>query len=324
MRRLVRLLPLVALAACENPTGDPFPQPDPVRTVVYKRVGVSGLFAVRADGTGEVQLRLPAAADAMTQIGMSRDGDRLALLGSDRIIYVYQPADSTSLRGVLGPLENQILPPTISDDGRYLALVVFEPTRPRLIVADLTLLQVDTLPAGVPQPALPPIFSPDNSRIAVIGVNSFTLEGAFVERTTGITSSVSRVGGSRLLDIPVFGWPRWTASQGILLAVRRKPFTGETGPDTLFAVSLDPADFEDGYRRRFAAISRLAFDDGSTFAYSSDGNAVIYGAFAPGASTQGLFFQSANTPEVRIVVDEPTVSEVFPLMVNGTLPVPLR
>lgn len=323
MRRPLCLLTVTLLAGCENPVGLPRPVPDPVRTVVYKRAQNHGLFAVRADGTGEVRLRVPAALDSMTPIGMSRDGGRLAFLGGDGI-YTYRPADSTSLRRILARPGGQILPAGLSDDGRYLALVVFVPGRSLLISADLTLGTLDTLPTGVTDPVLPPIFSPDNSRIAVIGANDFTLEIAQVERTTGITFATNAIGGSRFVDIPIFGWPRWIPGQGILLAVRRQPLNDPTGPDTLYAVSVDPSSPGRGYRRRFAAISHLRFESASTFAFSTDGNAIVYGAFAGESPSQGIFFQSPNTPEILAVLDEPGVSEIFPLVVNGTLPVPLH
>jgi len=314
------LLAALGTLACTEAALEPT-VPDPVRTVLYRLSNAPGLFAVRADGTGEARVRVPAAIDSMVLLGMSRDGGRLALLADDGI-YAYDPADTFSLTRVLEQPPGSILPAAFSDDERFLAIITFG-RQPLVIVADLVDGVVDTLSAVVAEPVLPVAFSPDASRIAVLGATSFTLELVTIDRASGISSSIQLVGGSRLLDIPIFGWPRWTA-QGLQLAVRRRPFTGNTGPDTLFGVTLDIDDVGRGYRRQFRAASDLRFDVASTFAYSSDGNAIVYGALSADGTTHGLFFQSANTPFVQLIRDDPVDGEVFPQMVNGTLPVPLR
>ena len=319
-RRPWGLLAVALTVACTETPNEPTIT-DPVRTVVYSLSNAPGLFAVRADGSGEARVRVPAAIDSMVLIGMSRAGGRLALLAADGI-YAYNPADTASLARVLDLPSGSILPAAFSEDDRYLAIVAFA-HRPLVIIADLLGGVVDTLPAIVAEPVLPVAFSPNGRRIAVIGATSFTLEVVTIDRESGISSSIQPVGGSRLVDIPIFGWPRWS-EQGLQLAVRRQPFTGNTGPDTLIGVTLDVDDLEGGYRRRFRAVSDLRFDVASTFAYSSDGDAIVYGALSADGTTHGLFFQSANTPVVQLVRDDPVVGEVFPQMVNGTLPVPLR
>jgi len=313
-------LVLAAAVTCTEATLEPT-VPDPVRTVLYSLSNGPGLFAVRADGTGDTRVRVPAAIDSMVLLGMSRDGGRLALLADDGI-YVYRPADTLSLSRALALPSGPILPVAFSDDERFLALITFT-NRPLVIVADLVLGSLDTLAAVVSEPVLPVAFSPDGRRIAVIGANDFTLEIVTMDRETGISSSIQQVGGSRLVDMPVFGWPRWSA-HGLQLSVRRRPFTGNTGPDTLIGVTLNIDNVEKGYQRRFRAVSDLRFDVASTFAYSSDGEAIIYGALSADGTTHGLFFQSANTDIVQLVRDDPVAGEVFPQMVNGTLPVPLR
>lgn len=307
--------------SCTDRTLGPVTPPDPVRTILYSVADVPGLYAVRTDGQGEARVRVPAALDTMVLLGMSRDGGRAAFL-ADSGVYTYNPADTFSLVRTLARPTGQILPATISDDERFLAIITFA-RQPLIIVADLQSGSVDTLPTGVVEPVLPPVFSPDNELLAVIGANSFTLEVAMVQRASGIPLGTHPVGGSRFVDIPVFGWPRWT-SDGLHLVVRRQPFTGNTGPDTLIAVTLDPANVTRGYRRRFRAESELRFDVGSTFAYSSDAAAIVYSARRSVGQTHGIYFQSANTPIVQLVIDDPTNGEVFPQMVNGTLPVPLR
>jgi len=314
------LLIATVAVTCTEATVEPT-VPDPVRTVLYSLSNGPGLFAVRSDGTGDARVRVPSAIDSMVLLGMSRDGGRLALLADDGI-YVYSPSDTLSLVRALDLPPNSILPAAFSDDERFLALITFA-NRPLVLVADLVDGVVDTLVAVVTDPVLPVAFSPDGRRLVVIGANDFTLEIVTIERESGISSSIQRVGGSRLVDIPIFGWPRWS-SHGLQLAVRRRPFTGNTGPDTLIGVTLDIDDVERGYTRRFRAASDLRFDVASTFAYSSDGDAIVYGALSADGTTHGLFFQSANTPVVQLVRDDPVAGEVFPQMVNGTLPVPLR
>lgn len=313
-------LAIATAVTCTEATLEPT-MPDPIRTVLYSLSNGPGLFAVRSDGSGDARVRVPAAIDGMVLLGMSRDGGRLALLADDGI-YVYSPADTLSLSRALDLPSGSILPVAFSNDERFLALITFA-NRPLLIVADLQVGVVDTLAAVIAEPVLPVAFSPDGRRIAVIGANSFTLEIVTIDRETGIPSSIHPVGGSRLVDLPIFGWPRWSA-QGLQLSVRRRPFTGNTGPDTLIGVTLDIDNVEKGYRRRFRAVSDLRFDVASTFAYSSDGDAIIYGALSADGTTHGLFFQSVNTEVVQLVRDDPVAGEVFPQMVNGTLPVPLR
>ena len=313
-------LAITTAVTCTEATLEPT-VPDPIRTVLYSLSNGPGLFAVRSDGTGDARVRVPPAIDGMVLLGMSRDGGRLALLADDGI-YVYSPADTLSLSRALDLPSGSILPVAFSDDEQFLALITFA-NRPLLIVADLQDGVVDTLAAIVAEPVLPVAFSPDGRRIAVIGANSFTLEIVTIDRETGISSSIHPVGGSRFVDLPIFGWPRWSA-QGLQLSVRRRPFTGNTGPDTLIGVTLDIDNVEKGYRRRFRAVSDLRFDVASTFAYSSDGDAIIYGALSADGTTHGLFFQSVNTEVVQLVRDDPVAGEVFPQMVNGTLPVPLR
>jgi hypothetical protein len=319
-RQVGVLVAALVLACTDRPLGPVIP-PDPVRTILYGLADVPGLYSVRADGAGEARVRVPAELDSMVLIGMSRDGGRLAFL-ADSGIYTYNPADTFSLVRTLERPSGQILPAALSDDDRFLAIITFG-RQPLIIVADLETGVVDTLPTGVIDPVLPPAFSPDNALLAVFGANSFTLEVAMVQRESGIPLGTHPVGGTRFVDIPIFGWPRWT-TQGLHLVVRRRPFSGNTGPDTLIAVTLDPADVTGGYRRRFRAISDLRFDVASTFAYSSDGNALVYGALKSDGQTHGIFFQSANTPAVQLVIDDPTNGEIFPQMVNGTLPVPFR
>ena len=169
---------------------------------------------------------------------------------------------------------------------------------------------------------MPPVFSPGNEHIVVIGATTLSLFSTVLYRGEQGRRDVHTFGFSRFLTIPIFGWPRWTSDEGLLMAFVRD---GQADPDTLLSIGLDPNDpsaFTERFRAVLSPVSderpELIFGPEATYAYAEDGQAIVIGA-NPGtgsATRHALYYLTPGVPLVRLLLDDPAQRPVFPNFIN--------
>jgi hypothetical protein len=304
---------LAAFACGGDPAG---PGPDPLRTVLVHRQDTGENVLLNTDGSeaggyaagGTGLIPLGAIGGGPTLVLRQGDAIVLGSLGQPDLDTLIFPApSSSSLAG-------------ISDDGLLVAVVSYAPTRD-LLIRDLVAGATDTLSLGSVDPVLPPVFSPDGSRVALVGLTPLSLTLTVIELDDPPQATTDPLGLSRFTNRPIFGWPRWVGGR-IHLAFLRE---NDSGLDTLLVGSVDPdnpgALMEEEYLVVMGlegeAPAELTLGDPSSYALSPDGLALILGAFpARDAARHSIYLMSPSAPRARLVRDDPEEFLVFPLFVS--------
>jgi hypothetical protein len=306
---------LLAVAACGD--GPVQPSPEPVHTVLVHRQDTGENLLLNSDGS-DAGTYAPGVT-GLTALGESPVARTLVLLHGNAI--VLGSLDRPGLDTILQPAPTRMSPATISDDGRLVALVSFEPVR-GLIVYDLVNATADTLDYGAVDPVLPPVFAPDGSRLALFGLTpiSFTLTVVALGDPPRFSSDALAI--SRFLNRPIFGWPRWL-DDGIHLAFLR---AADAGPDTLLVGRVSPnapaAELAEQYRAVLVPVAagqpELELGVPSSYALAPDARALILGAFPASRATtsHAIYLVTPSAPRVQPVRVEPQQFLVAPLFVT--------
>jgi hypothetical protein len=218
------MLLFVAAGCGDGPIGPDETDAPVLRTVVFHRQDTGENVLLNSDGTDAGALDLPGGAAmpiAVSAIGYMMavtQGDVIGLVRldqPDRVDTIIQPRPGIRFLG------------SFSNDAQFLAIVTFSPSV-AVLVYDRANRTVDTLPygpggdaSGSIVPVLPPVFSPDDRRIVMIGASVLSLFSTVFYLDDPSRQDTHTFGFSRFLTIPVFGWPRWT-DEGLLMAFLRE------------------------------------------------------------------------------------------------------
>lgn len=306
----------IALAACGDAPTEPGDDAPPVRTVLlhFAASGENRLWDT--DGTAAAELSaetrglVPLGAHAGERVIALLHGDAIVLTTLDRpwvLDTIVRPAPQSHSLAAFSPL------------GDLVGLVTYGPVR-GILVFDRVNRLLDTLSYGATPPVLPPVFSPDGTRLVLIGLNELSVLATIVSRVEGTPRTVALT-VSRFLNRPVFGWPRWVGT-GVRMAFLRRV---ADGPDTLVIGDVFPDDpgipMVEAYRTLLApsgdSTIGLEFDLPSTYALTADGRAVILGAVPEGGvSAHAVYYAAEGFGPVRRVVDSAGQYPVYPLFVR--------
>jgi len=301
MRRFV-LVSGLALAACGDPT-DPG-SINRIRTVLFYREDTGENHLLNSDGSGARVL--PVAGANLVPVGLSSSGDEVALLRG-RTLVVSAIANPGALDTVLDPVPAQMSLVAFSPDDRYIALVQYLP-EPRLLIVDRA-GHVDTLRTGDRVPSLPPAFSPDGTRVALVSVTDLSTQITIITLNTN-RAPTERAGFSPFVYRLVFGWPRWT-DRGLLLGTVRPG--GDF--DTVAVLAVDPeqpSNHADVILRLVGPP--LAYDAGSSYALSAGGDAVVLAAVPLLRGGRDLFYGTAQGGSLVRLLTDPGARPAFPLL----------
>jgi hypothetical protein len=316
MPRLWTPLVLIGLSAAMACSDTPTAPEAAVLTILAHRQLTGENLLISATGSDVGSLG-PTTVN-MVPIGAYTANGTIALLAGDAIVLttldhperidtIIQPA----------PTSQSLL--SFSPTGVLLALVSYAPTR-AVLVYDRANKTTDTLPLGTLDPALPPVFSPEGDRIALLTVTQLSVLVTTIDLSAPSHFYSEPLQLSRLLNRPLFGWPRWIGD-GIHLAFRR---VAEPGPDTLVVGIVHPdnadAALEEQYRAVMAPSDQrpeIAFGPSSTYSLSADGRALVLAAFpSAGATAHSIYVVTPSLPRIRVVQDEPGVVLFFPQFIN--------
>lgn len=315
--RSLVLVAAVAFGCGDEPT-TPVEEPaPPVRTLVVHDRSTGENLLWNTDGSQAGSLA--PATRGMLPIATHAGEGAIALLANDAIV-VTTLGRPEEIDTVIRPAPASLSLASFSNDGRYLAVVSYAPT-PGLLLHDRANRITDTLDLGGADPALPPIFSPDDRRIALITVTQLSMLATFLVPDEPGNTSTTALRASRIINRPIFGWPRWIDG-GIRMAFVR---VADAGPDTLLVASVFPDDpesfLEEHYRALMApeADTATALDIGvlSTYALTGDGEVLALGAIpGSGTSLHGVFVVTPDSARVRTLVARSGTTTVFPLFIR--------
>lgn len=304
-------------AACGDAPTDVTGGAAPLRTILVHQQTSGENVLINSDGTDGGTFG--AATRHMLPLGAHAGQGVVALLNEDAIVLT-QRTRTNIVDTIIDPAPTSHSLVSFSRSGDQLALVSYEPTA-AVLVYDRASHRLDTLSLGGADPALPPVFSPEGDRLALITVNELSILVTILFPDNPGHFFTDQLHVSRVLNRPLFGWPQWGA-QGLRMAFRR---VAQQGPDTLLVGLVQPEDpnaqLVELYRGVMAPVSdqrpELDFGDASTYALSTDGSAVVLAAVpSPGSSTQAVYVVTSNIPRVQLLLEEPGTFPVFPLFIR--------
>jgi len=314
---LVAIAFVGALAACGDSPTAPVADTVAVRTVLL-HLATSGENHTwntdRTPGSG-----LPAIATGLVPIGSDAGRRVIALLDGTAIVLLSLDWPE-QLDTIISPSPSSQTLASFSETGDLVAIAAYAPV-PALLVYDRPNHRLDTLSLGGATPVLPPVFSPDGTRLVLFSLNDLSLLVTIVPRVGFGSIQTVPLRFSRFLNHPVFGWPRWVGT-GIRLAFVR---VAQNGPDTLVVGTVFPDDpdvpMEEAYRTLLvpedSSAQELAFGDASTFALTADGTGVILGLEpVGGTSLHAVYYAGLGVPRARPVFDSAGQYPIFPLFVR--------
>lgn len=314
-------LSLAALLTCVGCGDAPTPpsRPPPVRDALFLRLDDGAVYLVRTDGSNPRRVT-PPGLPAFTPIALAEDGATIALLRSDTIALATLEDPGTQ-RVIASDAPPGLGPAAFSADGQRLAIPCVLPAGPAVLLYDQARQRWDTVVVGAPGFFQAPAFSPDGTELAGIGVTPLSMYMVRVQ-VAALTWSVTRIEDSKVLNPPVFGWPRWTADRGLLFLVRR----GVTSPgrDTLVVVAARPANPEAGLERLYAVLMTpgdsapdVVFAAYSTFALAADGNQFVIAAQPDTAAPRHALYAAAHGEErIHRVLEDPAQFPVYPRLLR--------
>ncbi|MEX0691623.1 MAG: hypothetical protein WD934_05355 [Gemmatimonadales bacterium] len=291
---------LLLAAACGEGTG-----PDPaaaVRTVLYYREDTGQNYLLNSDGTAE---RIATTRVGLIPIGLSNGGNELAFLQGNALV-IGNLEDAGRFDTLLHPIPGQISPVTFAPGDQSVAVFKYG-THPALLILHRA-GPVDTLFHGEYVPDLPPAFSPDGSRLALLSVTELSVVVTVVSR--GVEPlRAGAASFSRFIFRPRFGWPRWT-ERGLLLATVRE---GEDA-DTVAVLLVNPDDPQQITPVEWElAAPTLFFDAGSSYALSADGLALVFASPTAQGGPRRLYY-GARGQQLRSLLTDGSVRPAFPLL----------
>ena len=311
----------VVLAGCEDGGGPNPADEHPVRLLLVHRQDTGRNVFVRTDGSDAGSLEL--GVSGLIPVGIGPTSGTVALLvpGNNFSLALTTPENPQRLDTIIDPLPLPVSLATVSQDDRFVAVVSYAAGVRGVLLYDRASDRLDTIPYGTPEPVLPPVISPDNSRIGLISTTGLSLFLTVVYPGNPGRSDTDAFSIAPLVNRPILGWPRWT-DEGLLLAFVR---LAAEGPDTLIAVLADPSEpgnfSDERLRAVMAPVSDarppLAIGAASTYAFSADGRELVLGA-QPGPDDQrhAVYLVTPDIDRVQLLVDDPDRFLAFPLFVR--------
>jgi hypothetical protein len=315
--RVLAIAGLLAVLSCNEPSLAPgAPQ---VRDVLYLH-GNGSLYLVNTNGMNRRPVG-PAGLPAFLPLAVSADGRTIALLQGNQIALALVE-DLSARQLIYAGRPDNTGPAAFSDDDRRLAIPCYMVGQgPAVLLFDRSTQHWDTVIVGAPGFTMGPAFSPDGSELAGLGETDLGMFAIRV-RLSDLHVTVDELGASRFLNLPVFGWPRWTREKGFMFLARRGITT--QGPDTLAVESFDPDYPTGGVRKLYSVLQApdssgpdLVFGGVSTYSLSQDGDQVILTAFPDTALTyHGLWAAAKGGRRVYSVLGDPTQFLLYPQLLH--------
>jgi hypothetical protein len=312
------LLAAVAVAApgCDDEPVGPESATDPVRTLLVHRQDTGENLLLDTDGT-------PAGEFGQATRGMlpiaTHPGEGTAALLAGSAIVLTTLSDPQRLDTIIrsAPVSQSLA--AFSTSGLLVAIVAYAPT-PGLLVYDRANRRVDTLPLSGANPVLPPMFSPDDTHIALVSLTDLSIVVTVIPLANPAAAATRPVSVSRFTNRLIFGWPRWD-DDGLRLAFRR---VAQTGPDTLLVGVVNPtlegAQLDERFRALMAPADdperEVDFVDASTYALTTDGTALALGAVPGNGAPHGVYIMTENMSRIRPLLDAAGQYPVYPLFIR--------
>jgi len=306
----------VAFPACGDGPNGPEAGNEPLRTLLVHRQDTGENLLWDTDGT-------PAGEFAPLTRGMlpiaTRPAEGAAALIDGSAIVLATLSSPEQLDTIIQPAPAALSLAAFSGDGRYVAIVAYSPT-PGLLLYDRANRRVDTLSLGDANPVLPPMFSPDDRRIALITLTQLSILVTLVPLDGPGGATTHQLAVSRFTNRLIFGWPRW-GGEGLQMAFRR---IAEDGPDTLLVGVVDPdvegALLDEQFRVLLASADdpdqEVGLSTASTYTLTADGTALALGAVPGSGAPHGVYLVTANMRRIRPLLDEPGQTPVYPLFIR--------
>jgi len=307
-----------ALAApgCNDGPGEPGSEDEPVRTLLVHRQDTGENLLWDTDGT-------PAGEFAPVTRGMlpigTHPGEGTAAFLDGTAIVLATLSKPEVLDTIIRPAPASQSLAAFSADGRFVAVVAYAPT-PGLLLYDRANRRLDTLPMDGADPVLPPMFSPDDGRIALISLTQLSILVTIVSLDQPTSATTRQISVSRFTNRLIFGWPRWGVD-GLQIAVRR---VAEDGPDTLLVGVVDPdvegALLDEQFRALMAPAgdpeAEVGLANASTYALTTDGTTLALGAVPTSGAAHGVYIVTANGSRIRPLLDAVGEYPVYPLFIR--------
>ncbi|MDH4351248.1 MAG: hypothetical protein OEW56_08895 [Gemmatimonadota bacterium] len=311
----------VAALGCGSDANGPDPGPDPantrVRTLLVHHQDTGENTLVNTDGSAAGTFA--DASRGMVPIGID-PADGTAVLIDGTVITLVTLGKPDQIDTIIQPAPASLSLAAFSPNGVLVALVSYAPTA-ALLLYDRANRRVDTLSLAGADPVLPPAFSPDGERIALITLTDISILATVIPLDPLASAQTRRLAVSRFTNRLIFGWPRW-GSDGLQIAVRR---VAQEGPDTLLVGVVDP-DIEgtlltEQYRALLAPAAHptaeLDFAVESTYHLASDGQALALGAVpGTGGARHAVYLVTPGISRVQPVLDTLAQYPVFPLFIR--------
>lgn len=317
--RVLAIAGLLAVLSCSESSLAPGASAPPVRDVLF-RYQDGTLYLVGTDGLHRRPLG-PPGQPVLTPLAVTLDGRTVAVwVGTDLAI---ANVENLAARQVIYPrLPAGVGPGAFSDDDRRLAFPCVLAAGPAVLLYDRSLQHWDTVVVGNPGFSMGPAFSPDGSELAGLGETDLSLYVIRVDLRT-LQSATQPLGASRFLNLPYFGWPRWTARDGFMFLVRRGYLDGGRN-DSLAVVATDPDNPQGGVTTLFSVLQSpdsgapsLVIGPQSTFALSRDGSQVILTAYADSSLVHHALWAAARGGRrVYEVLADSTQRLLYPHLLN--------
>jgi hypothetical protein len=315
--RFMAALAALACFACGEPT-----EPStslPARDALFLRLDDGAIHLVRTDGSQARRIS-PPGVTGLTPIAITEDGVIAALLSRGGIVLA-PVEDLSQQRVVADRVPSFIGPAAFSADGVRLAVPCQLPEGSAVLVYDDEVRRWDTVRVGDPGFFGAPAFSPDGAELLGLGVTtlSFYLIRVQIDSRRVV---ISRIDDSRILNAPIFGWPRWHPERGLLFLARRGLASG--GHDTLAVVSADPDHPDNRLQQIFTtlmapadSVGDVVFAPYSTYALSPDGELVVLAAQPDsGIQNHALYAGVKGRPHLHPLLDTPKQFPVYPQLIR--------
>lgn len=313
------LLAASALAApgCDHEPVGPTSDTDPVRTLLIHRQDTGENLLLDTDGTlaGEFGQATRGMLPIATHAG---EGTAVLLAGS--AIVLTSLSDPEQLDTIIRAAPASQSLATFSASGLLVAIVAYAPTPGLLLIYDRANRRVDTLSLSGADPVLPPMFSPDDTQIALVSLTDLSIVVTVVPLANPASATTRPIAVSRFTNRLIFGWPRW-GEDGLRLAFRR---VAEVGTDTLLVGVVNPtiqgAQLDERFRALLAPAGdperEVAFVDASTYALTTDGTALALGAVPGNGAPHGVYILTETMTRIRPLLDAAGQYPVFPLFIR--------
>lgn len=305
------------LAACgDTPTG-PAEVTLPVRSVLmhFANSGENQVWNTDRTSAGA----LSSGSAGLVPIG-THPSERIVALLDGSVIVLASLDRPGELDTIIAPAPSSHTLASFSDAGDLVAIAAYAPV-PALLVYDRANRRMDTLSLGGAAPVLPPVFAPDGERLVLFSLNDLSMFATIVPRTGAVSATTVRLQFSRVVNRPVFGWPRWIGT-GIRMAFVR--LAGD-GPDTLLVGTVFPDEpdlpMEEAYRTLLTPADdpavALDFGSPSSYALTADGTGIVLGLVPVGGTSQhAVYYAGAGVDRPLPIVDRAGQFPVFPLFIR--------